>query len=44
MISEDAASHTVYLAHTEPAHLLFMKLSVVDVIVMQILFATFRGQ
>lgn len=44
MISEDAASHTVYLAHMEPVYLLFMKLSVVDVIVMQILFATFRGQ
>lgn len=44
MISGEVASSIVYLVHMDPVYFLFMKLSVVDVIVMQILFATFREQ
>ncbi len=44
MISEDVALRIVYLVHTNPLYLLFMNLSVIDVIVMQILFAAFRVQ
>lgn len=44
MISEDVALCIVYLVHTNPVNLLFRNPSVVDVIAMQILFATFRGQ
>lgn len=44
MVSEDVALHIIYLVHTNRVYLLFMNLSVVDVIVMQILFATFGVQ
>lgn len=44
MISDDVALRIVYFVHMSPDYLLFMNLSAVDVIVVQILFATFRGQ
>lgn len=44
MLSEDVALCNVYLVHTNLVDLLFINPSVVDVIAMQILFATFRGQ
>lgn len=44
MISEDVALCIVDLVHVKLLYLLFMNLSVVDVIVMLILFAPFRGQ
>lgn len=40
MISEVALN--IHSVHMKPDYLLFMNLSPVDVIVMQILFATFR--
>lgn len=43
MISEHVAVH-IHLVHVNPDYLLFMTPLTVDVIVMQILFATFRGQ
>ena len=44
MLSEDVAFHIVYLVHMTPLNLKFMKQLIVDVNVMQILFAAFRGQ